>query len=231
MSVQKILPIARKMGEENFLAYKNYVKLAKAGKSARAELKLKGLTLIDTINFTVKDNKKADTEGFRNLLREIHKKYFPNVYADDTIKWVNLSYDKLKEDSNITTVKVETMGDNGYIGASSYRFLKYGNFLSTKISSWCEDFKINLNADMILPGGGTKTKKNLNIGADPRRDLIMNENGDKISFSLKSIPNEDVPKFELEAEVSKEKLENMFNGGLEQALPELIEKSGFKLDF
>ena len=131
----------------------------------------------------------------------------------------------------MTTIKVETTNDSGTIGNSHFRILKSGNFLSTKISSSCEDFKINLNTDMILPEGETKIKKNLSIGADPRRDLIMNENGDKISFSLKSIPNEDVPKFELEAEISKEKLENMFNGGLEQALPELVEKSGFKLDF
>jgi hypothetical protein len=231
MIVQKLLPIARKMGEENFLAYKNYVKLAKAGKQARAELKLRGLTFIDTINFTLKDGAKADIKGFRNLLREIHKMYFPRVYAEDAIKWVRLAYDKIKEDANITTVKVETIGDDGYIGTSSYRSLKYGNFLSTKLSSSCEDFKINLNTDMILPDGETKVKKNLKIGADPRRDLMMNENGDKISFSLKSTPNEDVPKFELEAEISKEKLENIFNGGLEQVLPELIEKSGFKLDF
>ena len=50
-------------------------------------------------------------------------------------------------------------------------------------------------------------------------------------FSLKATPNKDIPKFELEAGISKAKLEDMFNGGLEQALPELVEKSGFKLDF
>lgn len=231
MSVQKLLPIARKMGEENFLAYKKYVKSAKAGESTTAELKLQGLTLIDTVNFTLKDGGKADIEGFRRLLKEIHKMYFPRAASNDAIKWVRLAFDKLKEDANITTIKVETVDDNGGIGASHLRFLKYGKLLSTKISSSSEDFKINLNTDMILPESENKINKNLNIGADPRRDLTVNENGDKISFSLKAIPNGEIPKFELEAEISKEKLENMFNGGLEQALPELIEKSGFKLDF
>ena len=77
MSVQKILPIARKMGEENFRAYKNYVKTARAGQNAELKLKLKNLTIIDTINFSTRDGAKADIAGFRNLLREIHKKYFP----------------------------------------------------------------------------------------------------------------------------------------------------------
>ena len=48
MSVQKLLPIARKMGEENFLAYKKYIKTVKAGKDAK---EAKPHYLIVTDNF------------------------------------------------------------------------------------------------------------------------------------------------------------------------------------
>ena len=75
MSVQKILPIARKMGEKNFLAYKQYIKSVKAGQNANLTMNLKNTTFIDTLSFTVRDGQRVDINGFRNLLREIHKKY------------------------------------------------------------------------------------------------------------------------------------------------------------
>ena len=54
MSVQKLFPIARKMGEENFQAYKQYIKTVKAGNPAKLSMELKNITFIDTLDFTVK---------------------------------------------------------------------------------------------------------------------------------------------------------------------------------
>ena len=58
--------------------------------------------------------------------------------------------------------------------------------------------------------------------------MRITEKGDDVLITLKAGSNEDVPKFEVEASISKAKLEDMFGGGLEQALPDLVEKSGFK---
>ena len=69
MSVQKLLPLARKMGEENFLAYKQYMKAVKAGKSANLTMNLQNTTIIDTLSFTIKEGQNTDINGFRNLLR------------------------------------------------------------------------------------------------------------------------------------------------------------------
>ena len=102
MSVQKILPIARKMGEENFQAYKNYVKTARAGQNAELKLKLKNVTIIDTINFSTRDGAKVDIAGFRNLLREIHKKYFPRAGSSEAEKTVNIEYKHLGEGDSST---------------------------------------------------------------------------------------------------------------------------------
>ena len=74
----------------------------------------------------------------------------------------------------------------------------------------------------------TMPKEVEEVEAKTLRDLKAEEQGENIVFTMDAIPCDDVPKFNLEAGISKAKLEDMFNGGLEQALPELIEKSGFK---
>ena len=236
MSVQKILPLARKMGEENFQTYKSYIKNAKtlkSGEFVRAYFLLKDLTIIDTLNFTVKDGEKADIKGFRNLLREIHKRYFPRATDKDAEKRVTMTFGKYADDHTKTTVVVQTDIDKygEGVGRSFYEFVKKGKELAVNIKTGCEDFWLNLQAEANLKDANQKIKQNIRIDAVPYRDLKAEEKGENVIFSLKATPNKDIPKFELEAGISKAKLEDMFNGGLEQALPELIEKSGFKLDF
>ena len=236
MSVQKILPLARKMGEENFQTYKSYIKNAKTLKSGEqvvARLLLKNITFIDTINFTVKDGEKVDIEGFRKLLREIHKRYFPRVNDKDAEKRVVMTFTKYADDHTKTEVRVQTDIDKKGegVGHSFYEFVRKGKELAVDIKTGCEDFWLNLQAEANLKDANQKIKQNIQIDAVPYRDLKAEEKGENVIFSLKATPNKDIPKFELEAGISKAKLEDMFNGGLEQALPELVEKSGFKLDF
>ena len=113
-------------------------------------------------------------------------------------------------------------------GRSFYEFVKKGKELAVDIKTGCEDFWLNLQAKANLKDADINKKQNLQINANPLRDLKAEEQGENIVFTMDAIPCDDVPKFNLEAGISKAKLEDMFNGGLEQALPELIEKSGFK---
>ena len=236
MSVQKILPLARKMGEENFQTYKSYIKNAKtlkSGEFVRAYFLLKDLTIIDTLNFTVKDGEKVDIEGFKNLLREIHKRYFPRANDKDAEKRVFITFSKYADDHTKTEVTVQTDIDKRGegVGRSFYEFVKKGKELAVNIKTGCEDFWLNLQAKANLKDADINKKQNLQINANPLRDLKAEEQGENIVFTVNTIPSTDIPKFNLEAGISKAKFEDMFNGGLEQALPELIEKSGFKLDF
>ena len=236
MSVQKILPIARKMGEVNFQTYKSYIKNAKtlkSGEFVRANFLLRGMTIVDTINFTLKDNEKFDIEGFRSLLREIHKRYFPRANDKDAEKRVTMTFGKYADDHTKTTVVVQTDIDKNMegVGRSFYEIVKKGKELAVDIKTGCEDFWLNLQAEANLKDANINKKQNMQINANLYRDLKAEEKGENVIFSLKATPNKDVPKFELEAGISKAKLEDMFNGGLEQALPDLVMKSGIKFDF
>ena len=57
MSIEKLLPIAKKMGKENFLAYKKFYKNSKLANDQNyiTTLKLKGINLIDTLDITLQD--------------------------------------------------------------------------------------------------------------------------------------------------------------------------------
>lgn len=234
MSVQKILPIARKMGETNFSAYKEYVKNAKSlkpGESVRASLVLKDLNIVDTINFTPRAGEKIDTEGFRNLLREIYKKYFPKAADKDSTKTVSLYYEKNAEDSTNTIVEVQTNDkDFNGVGYTFFNFIKKGKEIALDIENRCEDFALYLKAKVNLKNADLKKKQNIDFGTvtELRRDIKISEKEKDMVFTLNDIPNEDVPVFDLQASISKEKLKDIFGGGLEQALPDLIEKSGMK---
>ncbi len=232
MSIKKILPIARKMGETNFLAYKEYIKNAKTlkpGEFVRTSLILKDLTIIDTINFTPNAGEKIDTEGFRNLLREIYKKYFPRAADKDSTKTVSLALSKTAEDSTNSIIEVFTNDKNFKgVGYSFLNFIKKGKEVAIDIENRCEDFALFLKAQVNLKNANLNKKQNLIMDIDPRRDLKLIEKDKDIVLTFQAIPNEDVQKFDVKASLSKEKLEDMFGGGLEKALPELVEKSGFK---
>ena len=49
-------------------------------------------------------------------------------------------------------------------------------------------------------------------------------------LSIEALATTEVPAFEVNASISKEKFEKIFGGELEQALPDLIQKSGMKID-
>ena len=199
----------------------------------RAYFLLKDMTIIDTISFTTKNNEKVDIEGFKNLLREIHKRYFLRANDKDAEKRVFMTFTKYADDHTKTEVRVQTDIDKKGegVGRSFYEFVRKGKELAVDIKTGCEDFWLNLQAKANLKDADINKKQNLQINANPLRDLKAEEQGENIVFTMNAIPSTDIPKFNLEAGISKVKLEDMFNGGLEQVLPELIEKSGFKLDF
>ena len=87
-----------------------------------------------------------------------------------------------------------------------------------------------MQAKANLKDANINKKQNIQINSNPLRDLNSEEKGENVIFTITATPNEDVTKFNLEAGLSKTKFEDMFNGGLEKALPELIEKSGFNLN-
>ncbi|MBE7711069.1 MAG: hypothetical protein E7Z92_02895 [Cyanobacteria bacterium SIG31] len=226
MSLQKILPIARKMGEENFLAYKQYIKAVKAGKDANLTMNLKNTTIIDTLSFTVRDGQKADIDGFRNLLREIHKKYFPRAGSSETTKIVKLEHHILDSDNKTTLLKTNTTDNNGVIGSAEYSFTKLGQKLIANGYSFCEDFSINFFGIFKLKNNDMKNIQNATIKL-PKSSKIE-DCGDKVKLTLEALATPEVPALEANAFISKEKFESIFGGELEQMLPDMIEKSGMK---
>lgn len=229
MSVQKLLPLARKMGEENFLAYKQYMKAVKAGKSANLTMNLKNTTIIDTLSFTIKEGQNTDIDGFRNLLREIHKKYFPRAGSSDTIKKVEIMHNSLDYGDKITIIGTETSDKNGTIGKSAYAFYKIKEKLTVDISSRCEDFSMNFFGIFKLKNNDLNNIKSTTVTLP--KGTRIDDSGDRVKFHMHALTTPEVPAFEAHASISKEKFEKIFGGELEEALPDLIKKSGFKIDF
>lgn len=228
MSVQKLLPIARKMGNENFLAYKQYIKTVKAGENANLTMNLKNTTIIDALSFTVRDDQKVDIVGFRNLLREIHKKYFPRAGSADTTKQVKLEHNILDSDNKTTLLKTSTTDKSGVVGTSEFSFTKLGQKLIANGYSFCEDFSLNFFGIFKLKNNNTENIQSATINL-PKGSRIE-DCGDRVKLSIEALATTEVPAFEVNASISKEKFEKIFGGELEQALPDLIQKSGMKID-
>ncbi len=228
MSIHKLLPLARKMGEENFLAYKQYMKAVKAGKSANLTMNLQNTTIIDSLSFTVKDGKKADIEGFRNLLREIHKKFFPRAASSDTIKKVEIMHNSLDYGDKITIIGTETSDKDGIIGKSAYAFYKIKEKLTVDISSRCEDFSMNFFGIFKLKNNDLNNIQNTTVNL--RKGIKIDDSGDRVELHMHPLATPEVPAFESHASISKENFEKIFGGELEEALPDLIKKSGMKFD-
>lgn len=227
MSVQKILPIARKMGEENFLAYKKYIKTVKAGKDANLIMNLKNTTIVDTLSFTVREGQKVDIEGFRNLLREIHKKYFPRAGSSDATKTVKLEHHVVDENNKTTILRTTTTDKKGVIGSTECSFTKLNQKLIADVHSFCEDFNMNFFGIFKLKNNDMKNIQSTTINL-PKSSKIE-ECGDRVKISIEALATPEVPVFEANASISKEKFEKIFGGDLEESLPNLIEKSGMKL--
>ena len=228
MSVQKLLPLARKMGEENFLAYKQYMKAVKAGKSANLSLNLKNTTIIDTLSFTARDGQNADIDGFRNLLREIHKKYFPRAGSSEAIKKVEIMHNSLDYGDKITIIGTETSDKDGIIGKSAYAFYKIKEKLTVDISSRCEDFSMNFFGIFKLKNNDLNNIKSTTVTLP--KGTKIDDSGDRVKFHIHALATPEVPAFESHASISKEKFVKIFGGELEEALPDLIKKSGMKFD-
>ena len=228
MSIQKLLPLARKMGEENFLAYKQYIKTVKAGKSANLAMNLKNITFVDTLSFTVREGQKVDIEGFRNLLREIHKKYFSRAGSNDATKTVKLEHHVLDENRKTTILKTDTTDNNGIIGFTEGSFTKLDKKLISQVQSVCEDFRMYFFGIFNLKNNDMKNIQSTTINL-PKSSKIE-ECGDRVKLSIEALATPEVPVFEANASISKEKFEKIFGGDLEESLPNLIEKSGMKID-
>lgn len=225
MSVQKLLPIARKMGEENYSLYKNFAKNVKAGKSQNLTMDIKGITLIDTISITGKEN--FDVEGFRKLLKEIHKIFFPRAASPEARKKVNIKFDKPNKDNSTTIISTETFDKKGIIGLSSYKFIKDGKKCIADIKSTCEDLRIGLSAVLNL--------KEFNL--DKKQSFLLNykniqheQYGERIKFILSTYYTKDIPDFNMEIDMPQKMMEKMFGGDFDKIFPQLVKKSGFKMD-
>ena len=228
MSMQKLLPLARKMGEENFLAYKQYMKSVKAGKSANLSLNLKNTTIIDTFSFTVKEGQNTDINGFRNLLREIHKKYFPRAASSEAIKKVEIMHSSLNYGDKITIIGTETSDKDGIIGKSAYAFYKIKEKLTVDISSRCEDCSMNFFGIFKLKNNDLNNIQSSTVNL--RKGIKIDDSGDRVELHIHPLATPEVPAFESHASISKEKFEKIFGGELEESLPDLIKKSGMKFD-
>ena len=226
MSVQKILPIARKMGEGNFQAYKQYMKAVKTGNSANLSLNLKNTTIIDTLSFTVREDQKVDINGFRNLLREIHKKYFPRAGSSEAIKKVEIIHNSLDYGDKITTIDTETTDKDGVIGKSAYAFYKVKEKLTVDITSRCEDFSMNFFGIFKLKKNDLNNIQNTTVTLP--KGTKIEDNGDRVNLHIHALATPEVPAFESHVSISKEKFEKIFGGDLEQSLPDLIKKSGIE---
>lgn len=224
MSIQKLLPLARKMGEENFLAYKQYMKAVKAGKSANLSLNLKNTTIIDTLSFTAREGQITDINGFRNLLREIHKKYFPHAASSDAIKKVEIMHNSLDYGDKITIIGTETSDKDGVIGKSAYAFYKIKEKLTVDISSRCEDFSMNFFGIFKLKNNDLNNIQSTTVNLG--KGIKIDNSGDRVELHIHHLATPEVPAFEANASISKEKFEKIFGGDLEESLPDLIEKSG-----
>ena len=229
MSIQKLLPLVRKMGQENFLAYKQYMKAVKAGESANLSLNLKNTTIIDTLSFTAKEGQSVDINGFRNLLREIHKKYFPRAASSDVTKKVEIMHSSLNDGNKITIIGTETSDKDGIIGKSAYAFYKIKEKLTVDISSRCEDFSMYFFGIFKLKNNDLDNIKSTTVNL--RNGTKIDDSGDRVKLYIHPHATPEVPAFEANASISKEKFEKIFGGELEEALPDLIKKSGFKIDF
>ena len=228
MSIQKLLPLARKMGEENFLAYKQYMKSVKAGKSANLSLNLKNTTIIDTLSFTERTGEKADIDGFRNLLREIHKKYFPHAGSDEAIKKVNIKHNSIDDKRKSTTITTETFVKDSIIGKSEYVFTKLNDKLVADVRTFCEDFSLKFSGVFKLKNNNAKNIQNTTVNLP--KGFKIDNTGEEVSISLNALATPEVPIFELDASISKEKFESLFGDDFKNILPDLIKKSGMKFD-
>ena len=228
MSIQKLLPIARKMGEENFLAYKRYIKTVKAGKNANLTMILKNTTIVDTLSFTAREGQKVDVEGFRNLLREIHKKYFPRAGSNDTTKMVKLEHHVIDENKKTTILRTNTTDKEGAIGSTESSFTKIDKKLIADVHSFCEDFNMNFFGIFKLKNNDMKNIQSTTVNL-PKSSKIE-ECGNRVKLSIEALATPEVPAFQVNASISKEKFEKIFGGELEEALPNLVKKSGIKID-
>ena len=228
MSVQKILPLARKMGEENFIIYKNFYKNSKIfnGKNNTATLNLKGFNIMDTVSITLKDKEKLP-KGFMELINEIYKKYFPRSASNDAKKTVILSSQKFnKEHFNSSIVSV-TEDKNGVFAHGFLRFEKNKNDITANLESSCEDVLFRLVTNIKLPKFSTNGRYNIDL--KPTKNILFEQKDNRTKISISSNPTKEVPFLGIQLEAPNKMLESIFGGELEDALPELIKKTGFMI--
>ena len=225
MGIQKILPIARKMGEENFLAYKQFSRSVKSGNSEALTLNLKGINIIDTINITAK--KDLDITGLKNFFREVFKMYFPKAGAQDAIKKVQIAHNKIGDTASKTEINTTTQLNDENVGKSAISIFKDGRRIIANINTICEEARLSLATYIKLKKGENNMRQSFDIKLNPHSDLKYFQEGDKTRFVLSSFTNPDAI-FKIETELPNSMIESLFGGEFEKAFPSLIEKSGFK---
>ena len=226
MSVKKLLPIARKMGEENFLAYKKFAQNVKKadGQQYTTTLNLVGVNIMDTISITPKDGMTVP-KGIKELLKEIYAMYFPRAASQTAQKDVTLTSQRFNKDSFISTIEATTSDKNGIIGKTVLNLKKAGKQLETNIETFTEDVKLKLSSILNFDGLKPNERKQINL---PWHSLQITELKNDIKISLNPPATKDMPKLNLEAILPKKMIESFFNGKFENSLPSLAEKVGFQ---
>ena len=228
MSVQKILPIARKMGEENFNIYKNFYKNSNLfdGKNYVATLNLKDFNIMDTVNITLKAKEELP-KGVIEIIKEIYKKYFPRSASNEAKKTVVLSSQKFnKEHFNSSIVSV-TEDNNGIFAHGFWRFEKNKNDISANIESSCEDVLFRLVANINLPKISSNGKYNIDL--NPTKNILFEQKDNRTKILISHNPTKEVPYLGFQLEAPNKMLESIFGGELEESLPKLMKNIGFMI--
>lgn len=228
MSVQKILPIAKKMGKENFLTYKTFCKNSKLtdGKNYMTSLELKGINIMDTVDITLR-NKEELPKGFIEVIKEIYKKYFPRSASNEAKKTVVLSSQKHDNDHINSSIVSVTEDEKGLFAHGFLRFEKKGSNLTANIESSCENVLFRLAAILNLPNKNANGRYDINLKLDSKNNILFEKHDDKVKISLSPSPTKEVPYLGIQLEAPNKMFESIFGGELEETLPDLLKKSGF----
>ncbi|MBE7703860.1 MAG: hypothetical protein E7Z89_07415 [Cyanobacteria bacterium SIG28] len=230
MSIQKILPVARKMGEENYAAYKAFKKSSKQmdGKIYSATLNLTGVSLMDTVDITLKDKKKLPT-GFMDLAKAVYKKYFPRAASEDARKTVILSRQNFEKDHVNRSIVTVTEDKDGVFAHGFLHFERNKNNITANVESNCEDVLFRLSTIIDLPEKNSKGKHNVDLNLSSAKDILFEEKDGRTKISLTTPPTKEVPFLGIQIEAPNKMLESIFSDDIENSIAEAMVEAGIKI--
>lgn len=230
MSIQKILPVARKMGEENYAAYKTFKKNSKLvdGKIYSTTLNLTGVNVMDAVDITLKDKEKLPT-GIMNLAKAVYKKYFPRSASEDAKKTVILSSQNFEKDHVNRSITTVTEDKDGVFANGFLHFEKNKNNITANIESSCEDVLFRLSTIIDLPEKNSNGKHNVNLSLGSAKNMLFEEKDGRTKISLNAQPVKEVPLFGIQIEAPNKIFESIFGDDIENSVQDMIMNGGIEI--